>query len=378
MNKLETLLYPLRHKLHSFPELSGKEIKTQKLIVDFLKTHTTCNIKSIANTGVLAIFNNENSNKTILFRADIDALPIHEINNFKHKSKVKVVSHKCGHDGHTAILLGLAKKITDNPINDTSIILLFQPAEEIGKGAALALKDSFFDKIKIDYVFALHNLPGFNKNEIVVKNEEFTSNVLSVIITLKGKTAHASEPENGINPAIALSEIINYSESSNDTDPASDNFFLSTPIYINMGEKAYGISAGYGEIHLTLRSRKTNLMLANKNKLISFLSSLEKKHHLKISTEFIEEFYSNVNNTQAVNIVKKTALKQGFKINPIGTPFKWGEDFGLFTQKYKGAMFGLGAGKDSPNLHNPDYDFPNDIIMTGVNMFYNIIQEINH
>lgn len=376
MESLKDTLEKIRKELHKFPEVSEKEYETKKRIQAFLKEHTSCDVLPVAKTGLLAIFDGNKEGKTVMLRADIDALPIQEINSFEHKSVNEGVSHKCGHDGHTAILLGVAKLLTEKPLHKGKIVLLFQPSEENGRGAQSVLEDSSFKELNIDYAFALHNLPGFTKQEIVVKENEFTSNVKSVVITLEGKTAHAAEPEKGFNPANAIAKILHFIKQETKNTPEDSDFFLATPVHITMGEKAYGVSAGYGEVHLTLRSWSTSLMNEKQQKIEQLLQKLEEKEKLNINTSWFEEFYANKNDKEAVDYIKKAATKQKLSINEITTPFKWGEDFGLFTQQFKGAIFGLGAGKDTPALHNPDYDFPDEVTVTGAQLFYNILKEV--
>lgn len=376
MESLKDTLEKIRKELHTFPELSEEEFETKKRIQTFLEAHASCEIQPVAKTGLLAIFNGKKEGKTVLLRADIDALPIEEANTFEHKSVHEGVSHKCGHDGHTAILLGVAKLLTENSLPKGKVLLLFQPSEENGRGAQLVLEDTYFKQLNIDYAFALHNLPGFTKREVVVKENEFTSNVKSVVISLQGKTAHAAEPEKGLNPANAIAEILHFVKQETKNIPKDPNFFLATPVHITMGEKAYGVSAGYGEVHLTLRSWSTSLMEEKQKKLEELLQKLEDEETLGINTSWFEEFYANKNDKEAVEYIKSTAIQLNLSINEVNTPFKWGEDFGLFTRQYKGAMFGLGAGKNTSALHNPDYDFPDEITVTGAQLFYNILKEV--
>jgi amidohydrolase len=369
------LLEQTRKQLHSQPELSGKEFNTQQKIIDFLESY--CNIKpvKVANTGVLAEFKGKIKGKKILIRGDIDALPIQEINEFNHKSTVSGISHKCGHDGHTTIALGLALLLSEKPLDSGTVYILFQPSEENGKGAQKVLNDSYFKSLQINYAFALHNLPGFPLHEIVIKDKEFTSNVKSVIIKLKGKTSHAAEPEKGYNPANTIARIIQYSDERTNNNPNSKDFFLITPVHINMGKLSYGISAGYGEVHLTIRSWSTDLMETECKKLEEYVETISTTEYINPEIIWLEEFYANVNNTEAVSFINSASKENNFSIHELTTPFKWGEDFGLFTQQFKGAIFGLGAGKNTPALHNPDYDFPDEITPTGINLFYTIIQK---
>ncbi len=368
-------LKKFRKDLHAHPEVSGKEFATQERIITFLKKNSEASISEIAETGVLAAFHSNKPGPVIMIRGDKDALRIQETNSFKHRSIKKGISHKCGHDGHTTILLGLAMQLSENPISNGKVVLLFQPAEENGMGAQSVLRDEKFLQNKFDFVFALHNLPGFEKRQIVVKESEFTANVKSIIVKINGKTAHAAEPEFGHNPAMLIAEILNYADKETNNDPDSSDFFLVTPIYATLGDKAYGISAGYGEVHLTIRSWSTPLMNDKCNALEAFIHAKSKQQHLESEISWTQVFHANINHSKAVEIIEDAAKSNHLKITKAKAPFKWGEDFGLFTQQFKGAMFGIGASIGTPALHNPDYDFPDEITSTGVALFHSIINE---
>lgn len=370
-------LIQLRKELHKYPEVSGNESKTAQRILDFLSKYKPNQvITNLGGEGVLAIYKGKEKGKSVLFRCELDALPIQEINTFEHKSSTNGVSHKCGHDGHMAILCGLAKTLFENPIEKGTIMLLFQPAEENGSGAQAIMSDPKFKEFEPDYAFALHNLPGFPLHQIVVKENAFTCAVNSIVIELHGKSSHAGEPENGINPALAISEIIVAFNAKIQVDVSKENFCLITPIHINMGEKAYGVSAGYGEVHFTVRSDSNSFMQKTESDLDKITSDIAKKHKLKSIINWTEKFQANENNTEAVNYIKKAASINNLDCNEKQYPFTFGEDFGLITQHFKGAMFGLGSGENTPSLHNPDYDFPDELIQTGVSQFYQITKEI--
>ena len=369
-------LQAIRRNLHANPEVSNFEFETQNEILNYLKKETNAKFQKVGQTGVLAIFNSQKQGPTILIRGDIDALPIIETNTFDHASTAAGVSHKCGHDGHTTILLGLAKILSENPIRKGKVLLLFQPAEENGMGAEAVLKDAIFQEESIDYVFALHNLPGYKLHEIVVKENEFTANVKSIILKMTGKTAHAAEPEQGSNPSMAISEILAFADSMTHNKPEDENIFLMTPIYATLGDLAYGISAGYGEIHFTIRSWNTDLMQKRSDAIVDFMEAICAKYQLRSDISWLQVFHANLNDSDAVGFIRKAAKHCHFSITERPYPFRWGEDFGLFTQRYKGAMFGLGAGETTPALHNPDYDYPDEITETGIRIFYQIIQEI--
>ncbi len=365
----------IRKDLHkNFAELSTLEFRTCQKIFDYLKQNTNAEIIKIGKTGVIAGFQGKEEGKTILLRADTDALPISETNTFEHRSINPNVSHKCGHDGHTTIMLGVAELLTKKPIDKGTILLLWQPAEENGMGAKAVMEDENFKRLKIDQVFALHNLPGFPLHKIVYKKGAFTANVRSLILKLNGRTAHAAEPEHGENPALAIAEILQFCEKLTNNNPEKKDFFLITSIYSEFGTKDYGISAGIGELHLTIRSWDP-VWFDNQVEILQNIAiEFSKKYGLQIEYSWTQEFFSNQNDKDAVKIIKKSAEELQLNHSKIKTPFKWGEDFGLFTQQIPGAMFGIGSGKNCPALHNPDYDFPDEITETAATLFYKILE----
>lgn len=366
----------LRKELHALPEISGEEFATQNKILDFFSDMKEAQVFKVAKTGVLVRLDSKNVGPGIMIRGDIDALPIQETNDFRHKSTVDGVSHKCGHDGHTAILLGLALELLRHPIPKGQVFLLFQPSEENGKGARAVLADPVFQKHSIDFAFALHNLPGFDKHSILFKEGPFTASVKSMIIQMYGKTSHAAEPDKGHNPAGCIADILSYARQLTNDRVAAEDFFLITPIHTILGDKNYGISAGYGELHFTIRSWSPAVMKEKIGLLRNFIQSRCKLDSINPKISWTQEFEANINHPEATRIIRKAVKGNQLKEVKLETPFKWGEDFGLFTQRFKGAMFGLGAGKTTPALHNPDYDFPDEILSSGIQMFHSIIKEV--
>jgi amidohydrolase len=276
------------------------------------------------------------------------------------------------------ILAGLAQQIARSKPSKGKVILLFQPAEETGEGAYKVLRDKKFKGINPDYVFALHNLPGYPLNTIIVRKKNYTASSKGMIIKFYGKTSHAAEPEKGINPSNTVSEIIKrFNSLVSDIDQTKD-FSLVTVIHVRIGEKAFGTSAGYAEVMVTFRSYLVddmNLLTCNAELLVMEIS---KKNKLKYNISYTEEFPTTINDETCVYIIKQAAVQNNLKIKSIRKPFKWTEDFGHFTSIYKGALFGIGSGINYPKLHNPDYDFPEEIINNGINIFYSIIKIINN
>ncbi|MVM35374.1 amidohydrolase [Spirosoma sp. HMF4905] len=367
------LFSQFRHELHRFPEVSGQEVETQKRIKAFVSQFNPVAISEVGGTGLLLQYGTNAEGPVTLIRADIDALPMQEVNTFDYRSQTEGVSHKCGHDGHTAILARLASLLVENPVSTGRVYLLFQPAEETGKGAEAVLNDPLFATVCPDRAFALHNLPGFKLGTIVCKPGSFTSSVLSIIVSFTGKVSHSAEPEKGLNPAYVMADFMVRTKQIQNPNPQSDGFALITPVYTTMGEKSYGISAGYGEVHLTLRTRNAKRMIALTAQLLTLLSTLSAESGIAIQTSYTEAFVANENDTEAFIQIRQSAQKLGYDFVDKQEPFKWGEDFGLFTQHYPGAMFGIGNGEDSPALHNDDYDFNDKLIEPAAQLFLELI-----
>lgn len=367
----------IRKELHQYPELSGKEFETAKKIKSYLEQLCpTGIIDQIGGTGIAAIYEYSSEGPTIMIRCELDALPIIEKNQCSHQSKYHGVSHKCGHDGHMAILLQLATQLRESDFSSGRVILLFQPAEETGKGAAAIIQDQKFAEILPDYVFALHNIPGESLHEIITMQSGFSAEVESFSLILQGKTSHAAEPQNGINPAFAISTLISKLDELIRSDLRSENFAVLTPVHVLVGEKSYGVSPNKGEIHYTIRTWSTDSMTELKSKICQIIDDVTQVQQLQYSINWFEYFPASRNDSDCNELVKKAADQNSFVLQERGYPFTFGEDFGWFSKTYKSAMFGIGAGKDCPALHHEEYDFPDEIIETGGNMFYEIIAQI--
>jgi amidohydrolase len=367
----------LRKKLHTIAEVSGNEKQTSDFLINYFhKLSPSQIITGIGGYGFVVIFEGANPGKSIALRTDIDALPITEENTFAYKSVTYGVSHKCGHDGHMAILTSVGEYFAKNPIKKGKLILLFQPEEETGTGALKMLNDEKFKKLQIDYLFGLHNLPGYETSSIICRKNTFASASVGLILKLLGKTSHAAEPENGNSPALAMAEIVQSLEKLVYANTNLKDFALLTTIHAKLGEKAFGTTPGYAEVMATLRAYKNRDLELLKNESIKNATAIADKYSLKLKSEFTEEFSATVNSPEMVNIVKEAALNNNLNYHRLKNPFRWSEDFGYFLQKYKGAMFGLGAGKNHPQLHNPDYDFPDEIIDSGAKMFISIVNNL--
>jgi len=372
-----TKIIELRHELHKHPEVSNNEYKTSERIVNFMSAFAPTKILTLSKTGKAFVFDGAKPGKTLLFRAELDALPISEKSSLAYSSVNHNVSHACGHDGHMAILAGLAQKIANEPPKYGKVVLLFQPAEEVEQGAKDVMEDPHIIELEPDFIFALHNIPGIEKHHIVIKSGSFSAASKGMTVKLFGKTAHAAEPENGVSPANAISKIINQLHELKENKSLFKDLALLTIIHIQLGEISFGTSPGYAEIRITLRSFENedmDVLTAYSEKIIKEISKAE---NLECEISYSESFRASVNNDECLSYVEESAKQNNLEIETIENPFKWSEDFGYYSQQYKSCLFGLGSGLSQPPLHNPDYDFPDEIIETGINMFYRIYKKIN-
>ena len=368
----------LRHHLHQHPELSGEEHKTQSLVYNLVKGFKPDKLEKVGGTSLLAHFDSGRAGAHILFRADYDALPIQEDLDLEYKSQQLGVSHKCGHDGHTAILYRFLELCKDEPLQRGKLSVLFQASEENGQGAKKVLDDPIFRDYDYQQAFALHNIPGYPLGEVLWRNENFSAGVSSLSMEWKGLATHAAHPWEGRNPALLISNTIAKARELENTETNSADFFLCTPVYAHLGDKDYGISPGKGGLHFTARAWQGKLLEENIEALKEEAHHESEKGDLKLDIQRFEEFWPIVNSTEANAAITEAANQANLSKRELETPFSWGEDFGLFLKDKSGAMFGLGSGEDCKVLHHPEYNFPDELIEKGARVFLEIYRQHCH
>jgi len=369
-------LVALRRKLHQYPELSGKEYHTAGMIREYINRHQPDRIiGDLGGTGLAVVYEGKQEGPTVLFRCDLDALPIEEVNSFGYRSQYPGAAHKCGHDGHMTIMSGLSQVIANNRPERGRVVLLYQPSEENGQGAVKVLEDDQFEQIRPDRVFALHNLPGYPAGSVILKKGTFAAASKGMINKLQGKTAHAGEPENGRTPALAMARIVE-ELTHMPGNLALDDYALITVIHARLGEIAFGTTPGYAEVMATLRTYSNADMEKLTRESTATVQRHAQDHGLGKEVSWTEEFPATVNDSESVDLIHRVAEETGDQTIFVDEPLRWSEDFSNFTLKYPGALFGLGSGENTPQLHNPDYDFPEAILDPGIRVFYGIYQHL--
>lgn len=367
----------IRRALHSRPELSGAEAQTAKTVVSWLWRTAACDIVTgLGGHGLVARIPGRGDAPAIGVRAELDALPILESNDLlPHSSQTPGCSHKCGHDGHLTMLLGLAHRLSQVPPAG-DVYLLFQPAEETGQGAAALLAESQVRDLPLRGALAIHNLPGFPRNSVVVRKGPFAAASVGLVVEMVGCTAHAGEPERGRSPATALAALINWIETLPQRTTPFNAAAKATVIHARLGEAAFGTSPGQATVMATLRADTEVTLSSLQAHCRRQLPGIVAGFGLSSRITWREPFPATINAPEVVEAVSAAARASGLSIiEPVG-PMPWSEDFGHFTRHVPAALVGLGAGQQRAPLHSAKYDFPDALLPVGINLLANAVDRL--
>ncbi|NVJ94786.1 MAG: amidohydrolase [Marivivens sp.] len=367
-----------RRDLHRKPELSGQELETAATVVEMLSATAPDEIiTGLGGHGVAGCYIGCEAGPTLLLRCELDALPIQELSTAPHRSSRDGVAHLCGHDGHMAIMAGVAQWVGQNRPQKGHVVLLFQPAEEDGSGAAKVIADEIFASITPDFALSLHNMPGIPIGHAAIEVGPMACASRGMKVVLTGRTAHASQPETGVSPALAIAELIpTMTNLATGGRPQDDSFTLATVTHVRIGEAAFGVAPAHAELWATLRTQQDATMDALVARAECLVTAAASKFGLGVEITYHDVFHHCMNAPEATAILEQSIVDEG--LTPVRgyLPMRASEDFGRFGHVSTASMFLLGAGTDMPALHNPDYDFPDELIKTGSNVFIRALQKL--
>ena len=368
-------LVALRHALHQTPEVSGEEARTAERIAAELSALGADRILcGLGGHGVAAEFHGASDGPAVLFRCELDGLPIREISDLPYGSTIPGRGHLCGHDGHMVSMLGVAMRLATRPQRGR-VILLFQPAEETGAGAQAVIDDARWPGLRPDFAFAYHNVPGRPLGEVGLREGPGNCASRGMQILLEGKSSHAAAPEDGLSPGPAMAALMTRLPALGCGCIGDEGFSLATLTHANLGEATFGIAPADGELRVTLRSMTNGRMDALMEDAVELVSN--HAAGLGIQIHWHDVFRAVVNDVEATGIARDAARTQGLSRLEMPCPMRWSEDFGRFGEDgAKSALLYLGAGEDHPQLHNPDYDFPDALIPVAVDLFCQILQDV--
>lgn len=372
-----TELTALRRLLHQHPEISGQEQETARRIVRALGDHMPDRlVTGLGGHGVAAVYAGIESGPTVLFRCELDALPILEQGDLPYRSTVPGRGHLCGHDGHMAVLLALARLLSRRRPARGRAVLLFQPAEETGTGAAAVLDDPDFDTVAPDYAFSLHNMPGLPLGHVGLIPGPVNCASRGMAVMLSGRSAHASEPENGRSPMLALAHLMPALASLSRGTTADRDFALATVTHASMGAPAFGIAPGEATLYVTLRTLTDDGMQSLCDAAEILVHRTATAQELTAEVTWHDIFSHCENHPEATVILRRALDALDIPHDGRGLPMRASEDFGRFGHHARAAMLFLGAGRDHAALHNPDYDFPDDLIPIGARIFHRVARDL--
>lgn len=371
-----------RQKLHQEPELAFEEKRTMRFITRQLEDFGL-DVHGLAKTGVIGVLHGKNGpgGKTIMLRADMDGLPIHEKTGVVHASRNDGVMHACGHDGHMAMLLGAAKHLSQTKDFDGTVIFVFQPAEEDVGGALEMIKQGLFTKFKIDEVYGMHNYPGLplgtmatGPGPMLAASEDFS-------ITVKGKGGHTSRADNTTDVLGAAAEIaIAFKELARKEIPAGEPATLTVSSLNTQGEAA-NVLPDTAKMTGTLRTFDDALHQKLQDEMVRIVDETEKKYGVVIDFDTKAGYPVLVNEAKATAFaldVAKETVGEAQVITPV-PPTLGTEDFAYYLQHKPGNYIALGTGKagakDYNDIHSAKYDFNDAALPIGASYWVNLVEK---
>ena len=382
INQMYEEMKTWRQDLHRIPEIGLEEYKTSKYIKSKLSEFNIDFKDGYANTGIVAYIKGSkgNSDKSIGLRADFDALPMPEKNNFDHKSTNEGMMHACGHDGHTSMLLGAAKHLSENNDFDGNVYFIFQPGEEGFAGGQKMIEDGMFDDFKIDEVYALHNWPELPIGSIGVNNGPMMAAVDEFDIIVNGKGGHAAIPQLAIDPVVIASQIVLAVQTiiSRSTDPVDKALISITKIN---GGTAYNVIDDTVKLGGTIRTFKPETRSFCEKKINEIASGIAKANGAEAKIEFhlTNKYPPTINSKKesefAANVAKK--IFGDANVNTEIDPSMGGEDFSYLLEKKPGSYLYIGQGDENhkAHLHTTKYDFNDNLLPIGVNYWVELVKE---
>lgn len=361
----------LRHQLHQIPELSGEELETRKKLKKFLWENTSLEIVDRGLWFYAKYTPEIPTEKKIAFRADFDALKISEDLPLPYCSENKGISHKCGHDGHSAALAALAMSVEQKGA-DCNIYFIFQHGEETGIGGGPA--SQIIEEEGIQEVYAIHNWPSAPFGSIGVRKGTVNCASKGMEIILTGSSAHASEPEKGKNPSRLISKMI--LELDYITKPGRyKGLVLATVVQVDIGEPAFGVSAHKGRLLLTIRGENEEELEEMQEEIQNYILMEAKREGLQAEFAFHDEFPETSNDAKCTEMLREIARENDWPINEFKEPIRSSEDFGYYLKKAPGALIWLGAGENWPPIHSEAFDYNDGLIERTVAVFWAIIHK---
>lgn len=375
----------LRRDIHAHPELCFQEVRTADLVAARLTEWGIPVHRGLGGTGVVGIVKNGSSDRAIGLRADMDALPMQEFNTFPHASKNPGKMHACGHDGHVAMLMAAARHFARNRNFDGTVYLIFQPAEEGGGGAREMIKDGLFEKFPMEAVFGMHNWPGGQVGRFAVGAGPVMASTAEFKVVIRGKGGHGAMPHLGIDPVPVACQMVQAFQTIVSRNMKPIDAGVVSVTMIHSGE-ATNVIPDSCELQGTVRAFRGEVQDLIEQRMRQIAEHVSAAHDCRCEFEFHRNYPATVNSAPEAEFARKVMASIVGEENVLPQePTMGAEDFAFMLEAKPGAYcfiangdgshreFGHGAGPCV--LHNPSYDFNDDLIPLGATYWVRLAEE---
>lgn len=376
INELKSEMITWRHHIHAHPETAFEELNTTKFIIEKLKSFGINELYTeFAPTGVVGIIKGNKDGRWIALRADIDALDIIEENKIAYCSTIPGKMHACGHDGHTATLLGTAKYLSEHRDFAGTVVVIFQPAEENEGGARVMVENGLFERFPIEAVYGIHNQPNMQLNHFYVTHGPMMASYDVFEIKITGVGAHAAAPHLSKDTILVATQIVNGLQSivSRNADPLSSLVVSVTQIHSG---DTWNVIPQQAVIRGTVRTFDAQVQDMAENRIKKIATGIASTFEAKAEVDYQRRYPATINYAKQADIAIKAAKNVVGEASVIidPNPSMGAEDFAFMLKKIPGAYVWLGAGQGA-NLHNPAYNFNDEVLTTGVEYFIEIVNQ---
>ncbi|MBB6412860.1 M20 aminoacylase family protein [Mesorhizobium sangaii] len=365
-----------RQHLHQTPELNFDVFKTAAFVTEKLKAFGCDDVVTgLGKTGVVGIIRGrQGEGPTIGLRADMDALPLNEISGKPYASTIPGKMHACGHDGHTAMLLGAAKYLAETRNFTGSVAVIFQPAEEGGGGGNEMVKDGMMDRFNISKVFGMHNMPGLPVGQFAIRPGPIMAATAEFTITVRGKGGHAAMPHGTIDPIVITSQLVGALQTiaSRSTDPVEAVVVSVTKFHAG---DAYNIIPETAEIAGTVRTLRKEIAKKSEERIRAICDGLATAFGARIEVDYQANYPVTFNHAEETAFASDVAagVAGDAHVHRGIQPVMGGEDFSYMLEARPGAFIFIGNG-DTAGLHHPAYDFNDEVIPHGMSYWVKLAE----
>lgn len=368
-----------RHKIHMHPETAFEEYQTSDFVAEKLESFGLEVHRGLGKTGVVGTLKSGQGNRAIGLRADMDALDLQELNEFSHRSQVDGKMHGCGHDGHTVMLLGAAKYLSETKNFDGTVQFIFQPAEENVAGGRVMIADGLFEKFPVDSIYGMHNMPGFEVGQFAVRKGALMASADFFEAKITGSGGHGAFPHQTVDPIVVACEVVSAWQKivSRNVDPLKAAVVTVGEIHGGNTSNVIPEEVTMSGTTRTFDPEVQDMIEANMKRIINGICDA---HGAKAEFVYDRRYAATINTSDETDEAIATAqeLVGTDNVETDTVPVMGAEDFSWMLKERPGCylMIANGAGEGSCHIHNPNYDFNDNILPLGASYWARLTERI--